>query len=65
MVKVVNLRQARKNLARAQKQAAAVQARAKSGRTLAERKRGAADAETASRRHEGHQLADGEIENSA
>lgn len=58
VVKIVNLRLARKNQARAQSQAAAAQARAKSGRTLAERKLEATDAERASRRHEGHKIGD-------
>jgi hypothetical protein len=58
MAKVVNLRQARKNLARAQKQAAAAQARAKSGRTLAARKLDAAESEKGNRHHEGHKIGD-------
>jgi len=58
MGKVVNLRRIRKNLERAQRQAAAVQARAKSGRTLAERASDAAEADTAERHIDGHRLAD-------
>lgn len=56
MAKVVNLRRARKNLERAQRQATAVQARAKSGRTLAERATDAAETEKAERHIAGHSL---------
>jgi hypothetical protein len=56
MAKMVNLRIRRKNLQRAQRQASAVQARAKSGRTPAERALDAADAEKSARHLDSHRL---------
>lgn len=55
---LINLRQARKARARADKDALAARNRADFGRTKAERTRSDAAAELARRRHEAHRLFD-------
>jgi hypothetical protein len=61
MGEVINLRQARKARARADKEAQAQENRARFGRTGAEKRRDADTAERDDRRHEGHRI-DGQTE---
>lgn len=56
MGEVINLRQARKARARAEKEAQAQENRARFGRTGAEKRRDADTAEREARRHEGHRV---------
>ena len=60
MAEIVNLRQARKRRARAEKDAQAEQNRLSFGRTKAEREASAAKAELEARRLEGHRRDGGE-----
>lgn len=60
MGEVINLRQARKARARAEKEAQARENRARFGRTGAEKRRDADTAERDDRRHEGHRIGDDE-----
>lgn len=53
---VINLRQARKARARAEKEAQAQENRARFGRTGAEKQRDADTAERDERRHDGHRI---------
>jgi hypothetical protein len=53
---VINLRQARKARARAEKEAQAQENRARFGRTGAEKRRDADTVERGDRRHEGHRI---------
>lgn len=56
MGEVINLRQARKARARAEKEAQAQENRARFGRTGAEKQRDADTAERDDRRHDGHRI---------
>lgn len=60
MGEVINLRQARKARARADKEAQAQENRARFGRTGAEKRRDADTAERDGRRHEGHRIDGGD-----
>ena len=54
MAEIINLRQARKQKARAEREAAAAENRVKFGRTKAERQKEAGEKELADRRHQTH-----------
>jgi hypothetical protein len=56
MGEIINLRQARKARARADKEAKAAENRIAFGRTKAERQKAKAQEELGKRRHEGHRL---------
>lgn len=58
MGEVINLRQARKARARAEKEAQAQENRARFGRTGAEKRRDTDTAERDERRHDGHRIED-------
>ncbi|MGF6226230.1 hypothetical protein QFZ27_000185 [Inquilinus ginsengisoli] len=60
MGEVINLRQARKARARADKEAQAQENRARFGRTGAEKRRDADTSERDDRRHEGHRIDGGD-----
>jgi hypothetical protein len=56
MAEIINLRRARKDKARAAREAAAAENRVRHGRSRADKRAGDAADELARRRHEGHRL---------